>query len=1118
MAKRVISESYTFTPSTSTLVINNKWIRREQLLLITNVTTNTIIYNFTDSTRTASAYTNSNVGGNNEQTTIVFTYSGVTSMSSTDHLSILVEETDQSMIPGEAYMDPVGKLRTSTPQALIDTDFEYGTQSTKWESISLLGVRSSAFFDVTQPITSNSATVTINGIPNIYNYTSITGTGSSRLVTVNIPNTVGITLFTPIYVQDTIDWNANGWYLPYSITPNTSITYYAKGNVTNGTISDPTKTLLFVGNFYTQAGISVNSITNSSTTVTVTTTNPHGLQIGNFVMIMGTAASTNPPNGVYQVLTMPTVNTFTFSTANSTGAPTGSIIFGASVTSGSVTAASTIFTVTTITGTIPLMASVSGSGITTATYITGQISGVTTATTITATGGSTGQSTITTASTSGVVIGQFVTGTGIPPNTYVQSFVANTSVTLTQALTSTAAGTVNLYTAGGAGTYSMSAAANASGSGAYTIGTTTTLFNRPWGSAIHRAYDGGVLFNGGYPYHSQQLIRQTRRTFRYQSGKGIQFSTGSNMCAPFFTDSITSSGTTATVTVKFPHNLGVGAVVAVSGASDATYNGNNFTVTSVPTDLTFTYTTSGTPSTTTPTGLITVQPYKWYNSNVRIGMFTHQNGFFFQYNGQTLSAVRRSASTAIVSGYITSLANGSQSVTGTNTQFSSQLAPGDTIVIRGQAYLVTSILSDTSLIINPDYRGTSISSPSQVVIAKVQDTIMPQSTWNIDKMDGTGVSGNTIDITKMQMFYMDYSWYGAGAIRWGFKNARGEINYVHREAHGNIQYTSYMRSGNLPGRYEIDTIPTRTVTSATINSGDSTVTVASTTGFPAAGTIQVTGSGATAPIEFISYTGISGNQFTGCTRAITNLSGPGNPSGANMGGAASAQTFTFSSTAPVLVQSWAPQVSITISHWGSSVTMDGRYDDDKSLVFVAGMTTTISNIGQNVTQPLISIRLAPSVDSGIGGVIGQREILNTMQLIFRACDAYTTGTGMTFLITLRLNGVLGQGTGSSMPAFQAQGGSSLSQVAYHVAGNTIVGGENMFGFFTTTPGVTSGDLSIVRDIGTSIISGGNTLSVPTSNIGKYPDGPDVVTICATNVTNVTTNTINARLSWTEAQA
>jgi hypothetical protein len=34
-----------------------------------------------------------------------------------------------------AAYDPVDKLRVSTPQALIDTDFEYGTQPTKWETI-----------------------------------------------------------------------------------------------------------------------------------------------------------------------------------------------------------------------------------------------------------------------------------------------------------------------------------------------------------------------------------------------------------------------------------------------------------------------------------------------------------------------------------------------------------------------------------------------------------------------------------------------------------------------------------------------------------------------------------------------------------------------------------------------------------------------------------------------------------------------------------------------------------------------------------------------------------------------------------------------------------------------
>ena len=73
MAKHVIQENYTFTPSTKTLVINNKWIRQEQLLLITNVTRNTVLFNFSDPTLVATSYTNTIVN-NVPQTTIVFTY------------------------------------------------------------------------------------------------------------------------------------------------------------------------------------------------------------------------------------------------------------------------------------------------------------------------------------------------------------------------------------------------------------------------------------------------------------------------------------------------------------------------------------------------------------------------------------------------------------------------------------------------------------------------------------------------------------------------------------------------------------------------------------------------------------------------------------------------------------------------------------------------------------------------------------------------------------------------------------------------------------------------------------------------------------------------------------
>jgi hypothetical protein len=119
---------------------------------------------------------------------------------------------------------------------------------------------------------------------------------------------------------------------------------------------------------------------------------------------------------------------------------------------------------------------------------------------------------------------------------------------------------------------------------------------------------------------------------------------------------------------------------------------------------------------------------------------------------------------------------------------------------------------------------------------------------------------------------------------------------------------------------------------------------------------------------------------------------------------------------------------------------------------------------------------------------------------------------MSFLISLRLNGRVSGGV------FTNAGGSSLSQVAFHTSGQTIIGGEDIFQFFTTTPGVTGYALELVRDLGNSILGGGNTLTVPNTFQNVFPDGPDMITICATNVTAVTTNSINARVSWTEAQA
>lgn len=855
-----------------------------------------------------------------------------------------------SIQPSETLTDPVGKLRVSNPQALIDTDFEYSTQSTKWETLNLLNNRPSAFYDVTSPLT----------------VTAVSASTTTVTVSTTTPPAVG----TPIFVQGTTSTAANGWFIVNSVSASVSFTYLTNTSAGSGSIFDSTKTFVYSGNFFTNAGIPVSAsagaaFTNSSTTVTCTTTNAHGLTPGDAIYVVGTTATTNAPNGSWVVQTTPTVNTFTFTVLS---APTGTITASA--------------------------------------------------------------------------------------------------------------------------------------------GATATLFSRPYGSVIHRPFDGGVAFSAGYPYAGNQLIRQTRRYFRYQSGKGIQFSTGTCLKPSLFLDTVSSAGTTVTVTTKVSHNLGVGALVVVTGSTDNAYNGI-FRVVTAPTDTTFTYTASATPAAAgnAPGFPINISPYSWYGSKIRVGLFDDQNGFFFEYDGQTLYAVKRSSTTQLT-GQI-AVNNGATTVTGTGTLFSSQLSPGNYVVIRGMTYLVHSILSDTSMVVYPEYRGTSV---TNCIISKTTEERYPQSQWNIDTCNGRGPSKFNLDLTKMQMMYIDYAWYGAGAIRFGFKDQNGNVIYCHRIPNSNRNTEAYMRSGNMCSRYEANVLTPYTTLAATLSNTEvNTLTVASTADFPSSGTLCLTAPGNTSSaIEYITYTGKTATTFTGLTRAVTNLTGPGGLTGA--GGNGTAQTFTFSATAPVQVAFFPAQFSATLSHWGSAVVMDGRYDDDKSYIFQAGMSTALTNIAASGTAALLSLRLAPSVDSGITGLLGARDLINRMQLTMRQMDIVATGTSAIFRVELILNGRVSAGT------FAAAGGSSLAQVAIHSAGTTVTGGESIFSFFILTPAVTQQDLSLVRDLGNSILGGGNSLNVPTTTSNLYPDGPDVLTVKVTNVSSVATNSILARLSWTEAQA
>lgn len=1061
--KTLLSTYYTFNPATRTIVIPQA-VPRERLVLITNVMTDTVIYNFSDNNLKATAYNIATDALGNTTTTVVLQYN-TAAMSSTDELQILIDEYDEKFSPSEVYTDPVNKLRVSQPQALIDTDFEYSTQATKWESLAMIDNRPYAYFNVNNPLT----------------FTDVTATNNSR--TIRVATTTPPAVGTPVYILDTTFAGADGLYIVNTVSAGAYFEYTARIRFTGttGSIFSSGVTSVYTGAIFTGSAIAMTSITYSGTAVTITTTHPHGLAIGNEIALTGTSASTNAPNGSWVVATVTSPTVFVFYVD---AAPTGSI-----------------------------------------------------------TGG--------------------------------------------------------------------------------------TLYCRPTGTFNHRAFDGGVQFSTNAQSHNQQMIRQTRRYFRYQSGKGIQVSTGTLLKPSINVDSITSSGTTVTVVTKLPHNLNPGVTITISRCYEVAYNGS-FVVATVLDPYTFTYTALSAPSATTASGPYVLSVTSWNGAITRVGIFDSQNGIFFEFDGQTLYAVRRS-STYQLSGFVSLTAGSStvtgQTVNGVSTRFNKQLQPGDFIVLKGMSYRIDTIASDTSMTIVPPYRGAA--NISNVVASKTVDFKIPQSQWNLDRADGTGPSGFNVDLSRMQMFYMDYSWYGAGFIRWGFRGATGDCIYCHKLMNNNINYDAYMRSGNLPARYETNTFSKMALLTSTCSNSDTSISISDHSTWPAAGTIWVRNGSQS---EFMNYTGKSqvasltgttvlgaqtismsntsgvvvGQYVTGTgiqygttvqsivsntsvtlsqppTFAVTNgtfLFGPtltgltrgqgggsltftataGSPiltgtstSGVQVGqyivgtnippgayvvsfvantsvtmnegaigaGSASitfapmgqtAQTFTYSATAPTSIEMHAPEFSPTISHWGTSVIMDGRFDDDKSFVFTRGTTTALSVTNGN-TNALMSFRIAPTVNNGItASTLGTRELINRMQMVLRSFGAYTNGN---FLITLVLNGTVSSAT----PNWSNQGGSSLAQYILHTAGTTISGGEIVYGFYLNSNGGTTNytasslDLDLLRDMGSSILGGG----AAAGNTAIYPDGPDVITIMCQNIGSAAAN-IFGRVSWTEAQA
>ena len=595
---------------------------------------------------------------------------------------------------------------------------------------------------------------------------------------------------------------------------------------------------------------------------------------------------------------------------------------------------------------------------------------------------------------------------------------------------------------------------------------TGTVYARPESFFVHRPFDGGVQLGTGGPQHGSQAIRMSKKYIRYQSGKGVMYTTGALFAPSYNLQSATAQGTTVGSYITFTtddvdHGCQAGGRVRISGIDTAGYNGE-YTIVSIQTERIFTV--QATSNLGSLYGSITsnaqMSILNWHGATVRAGTFDDQNGMFWQYNGKELCVGRRS-STLQLSG-VASIAKDTNLVTGVNTRFRDQVKAGDKLVIKGMTHVITNVQSQTSLTVTPDYRGASNCVGAKICL--VQEILIPQSQFNLDRLDGTGPSGYNLDITKMQMIGMQWSWYGAGFIDFMLRGSDGNYVFAHRIRNSNVNTEAYMRTGNMPVRYEVHNEGALGKLRESISATATTIPLFDASSFPdESGYVYVDN-------EIISFAGKSGDSLIGCTRAA--------PMPQFSGG--SIRLFTAGTAATHEVNTGVILISNTItpiiSHWGSAFLTDGRFDEDRGYIFNYASTGIQAS---TTKQTAFLIRLAPSVSNAIVGDLGDRELINRAQLLLQEIAVSSdTGTG-----GLVVEGVLNPQNYPVDP----------TAITWSALNSSSAGGQPSFAQIAPGGSVSwSGGASVTTATATTTAALTGTAAVPNNALFTTPSGSNVI--------------------------
>ena len=1131
---KLLVQHYTFNTVTNTVKLPEAYYIN-QLLLITNVTRNEIIYNFADPTVGATSsfanltitgasltfQTNTNVvtfattasvgevssgwtlnsiyvaGGSAEilgvditdrklylskiptvaitttastlvstepnrlETTVSLTYNtGAAGHQSSDSLQIFVDtgaEEPQKVNFPDRLIDPVEKLRISQPQSMIDTDFEYGIQPGRWESLIEVCNYPSTF-----PRGVGQKTNTLEWQAysprdergfNVLDIYSIQCGVTSKTATVHCRGGHGLNIGDIVYIRGGFDANdaINNHFFVQSIT-NISFTIRTLGsnNFNSGTATSalPAPGLAGVSATYGSGnGLSFSAADNSINRTSGSFLTD-GFRTGQRLTVTGSRAGNNATYSITGVSALKVTLDTRNIVANETPSGYTPNLAGLATVQSFGCYNSTE---------LPGVSSVRGNGSTTVTVSTninhglavGQVIVTQNANSAFANGVFFIDTTPTNDSFTYTSYGTVTNGDIFQAQIYVPNVLpctvtgngSNSVVTITTispAIHGFAVGhTPLLRIVNAPSSYaSVLATATITGPNTMTYVAETTIgsgtfnaavFFQASGNITHVPFSGGCSMTTNSTSAFESVSRQTRRYLRYQSGKGYQVSFG----------------------------------VRLKNAGSAS------------------------------SGVRT-----------RAGHFDAQNGVFVEHDGTNVYFVRRN-STTILAGLV-SVTLGSQVVNGTGTSFTDPLSGVGVVdnsnptfvVIRGNSYQVLAVNNNSQLIISPAYRGST--EIGGVTIAKTVDYRIPQNSWNLDICDGTGASAFNFDATKMNMIYMDWHWYGAGNVRFGFKNRNGEIFYAHKLVHSNVVNQAYFRSGNLPLRYQVSNGPTGAQGGSApflLHWGTSAIMDGrfdEDRGF----TFVVNNVRKT--IGQISLaTTVSGSTVFDPTDNSLTIAGTGDFTSISYG------TAEGNRTGPVQIGAILV-VSGSTSNNGlytvSGVQNKKLFLTGKQVISETAAAPTLQ-IGRLVT--LTNLRQAPGVENSQAGTFGGRDLQNHMQLLPLGLDIINDNAAT---VEIRANSTLvGQ-------KWQPVGSGSLAQ--YDASATDIIGGEIVFASSTQDPpvankfSVSTFDLRQVRELNNSILGGDRT----------WPDGPDVYSVVVKTNPSTASTTADVTFRWVEQQS